>query len=123
MSPSIYTFRARTLNEALGAIREQLGPDAAVLETRRLASPLAGLFGASTVEVTASAALDVPSRLPKNAITTAGVAAPYAGAELEDFRHQMRLNLRRLGRFEASLVEQLAADDARARSRRTTPRY
>ncbi len=60
------TYRAATMHEALGLVRRELGPDAAVLHTREV--PGSRLFGWLTgkrqIEVTASADVNVPSRLP-----------------------------------------------------------
>lgn len=60
------TYRARTMREALMLVRRELGPDAAVLHTREIrSSRLFGLLqGPSQIEVTASAGVNVPSRLP-----------------------------------------------------------
>lgn len=62
----ILTFRAATMREAIGLVREALGPDAAVLSSREIRSgKLLGLFaGERQIEVTASADVHVPSRLP-----------------------------------------------------------
>ena len=51
------------MQEALDLVRSDLGPDAAVLHTREVSG---GLFGwlRSAIEVTASATVNVPSRLP-----------------------------------------------------------
>ncbi|QDU87687.1 Flagellar biosynthesis protein FlhF [Pirellulimonas nuda] len=52
---SIHTFRAKTLREALDAVRRQLGPDAAVLDARERGVGLMGrLMGTRCVEVTAA---------------------------------------------------------------------
>lgn len=67
----IKTFRAKTIQEALQIVREKLGPDACVLETREVR---AGLTRRSMVEVDASSTryspanrieslLDVPDRI------------------------------------------------------------
>jgi flagellar biosynthesis protein FlhF len=63
----IRTYRAATMHEALSMVRRELGPDAAVLHTRRVrTSRLFGLIqGPRNVEVTASAEVSVPSRLPQ----------------------------------------------------------
>ncbi|MGO8744586.1 MAG: flagellar biosynthesis protein FlhF [Thermoguttaceae bacterium] len=63
----IRTYRAATMHEALDMVRRDLGPEAAVLHTREVAKR--GLFGwlraARDIEVTASAVVNVPSRLPR----------------------------------------------------------
>ena len=63
----VRTYRARSLQEALDLVRSDLGPEAAVLQTRDLRT--GGFFrllpGMRRVEVTASANVYVPSRLPQ----------------------------------------------------------
>ena len=65
----IKTYRAATMHEALSLVRRGLGPDAAVLHTREVRSR--GMFGlvrgGRQIEVTASAGVNVPSRLPSRA--------------------------------------------------------
>jgi flagellar biosynthesis protein FlhF len=54
------------MQDALRLIREDLGPDAAVLHTREVnAGVLGGMFGGRQIEVTASTEVEVPSRLPQ----------------------------------------------------------
>src|SRR5215831_6323728 len=71
----VRTYRARTLQEALNLVRRELGPEAAVLQTRDVRS--SGLYrlvpGMRRVEVTASAEVNVPSRIPARARESAGV--------------------------------------------------
>ena len=59
----IKTFRAKTMQEALGLVRRELGPDASVLHTRELNGGLVRrmLFGRK-YEVAASSNVNVPSR-------------------------------------------------------------
>ncbi|MHC4176688.1 MAG: hypothetical protein ACYSWU_04230, partial [Planctomycetota bacterium] len=54
------------MHEALGLVRHELGPDAAVLHTREVRSGLlfGWLAGRRQIEVTASTEVNVPSRLP-----------------------------------------------------------
>lgn len=59
----VKTYRARSMQEALAKVRAELGPDAAVLHTRRLGGPLSWLPGGRRIEVTASSDAQVPSRL------------------------------------------------------------
>lgn len=65
----VRTYRAATMHEALMLVRRELGPDAAVLHTREVRRRrLLGLLGgAAEIEVTASAGVNVPSRLPEPA--------------------------------------------------------
>ncbi len=62
----IKTYRARSMQEALDLVRQDLGPEAAVLQTRdvRVGGLLRLLPGMRRVEVTASAEVSVPSRMP-----------------------------------------------------------
>ena len=59
------TYRARTLQEALALVRRDLGPSAAVLRTREVRGGhmLGWLLGPRQIEVTASTAVEVPSRV------------------------------------------------------------
>src|SRR5215207_8887053 len=68
----VRTYRARSMQEALRLIRQDLGPDAAVLHTREVnAGVLGGIFGGRQIEVTASTEVNVPSRLPDEVIAEA----------------------------------------------------
>jgi len=62
----VKTYRAATMHDALQLVLRELGPDAAVLHTREVRRPRwFGLFpGTREIEVTASAGVNVPSRLP-----------------------------------------------------------
>jgi flagellar biosynthesis protein FlhF len=62
----VKTYRAATMHEALAMVRRELGPDAAVLHTREFRnSRFFGLIaGPRQIEVTASAEVNVKSRLP-----------------------------------------------------------
>ncbi len=85
-------------------VRAELGPDASVLHTRDISSPILALFGGRTLEVTASDEVDVPSRLPDQMPSQQQVPA----ADLNDYRRQVRRNLLAAGATETSLVERLA---------------
>ncbi len=50
-----HTFQAREIREALALVRRELGPDAVILETRRVAGRSLGLLGGTLFEVTAAA--------------------------------------------------------------------
>src|SRR3954462_4096581 len=72
----VRTYRARSMQEALRLIREDLGPDAAVLHTREVnAGMLGGIFGGRQIEVTASTEVQVPSRLPAAMISNVATRA------------------------------------------------
>jgi flagellar biosynthesis protein FlhF len=62
MPLDIKVYRAGSMHEALALVRRDLGPAAAVLHTREVRS--GWLRRARLVEVTASASVHVPSRLP-----------------------------------------------------------
>lgn len=64
----VKTYRAGSLQEALNRVREELGPDAAVLQTREVRSGWLG-FGRREIEIVASADVRVPSRLPPRDVT------------------------------------------------------
>jgi flagellar biosynthesis protein FlhF len=78
----IRTYRAATMHEALAMVRRDLGPEAAVLQARDVASGwLLGWLRRKQIEVTASLEVNVPSRLaprPGNPAAGGGqeVAAP-----------------------------------------------
>lgn len=66
----VKTYRARTMQEALALVRRELGPEAAVLQTREVRPGWRSLFGASRqIEVVASNEVNVPSRLARRAET------------------------------------------------------
>ena len=88
----LHTYRARSLAEAMKLVRAELGPDAAVLHTRDIGSPLFCLLGGQTLEVTASNEADVPSRLQQNLGLRENSKIP--AAELSDYRRLMRQTLR-----------------------------
>ena len=62
------TYNARSLQEALRMVREDLGPEAAILHTREIGSGLLRWLGRRRIEVTASTEADVPSRLPETVL-------------------------------------------------------
>ncbi|MCH8923605.1 MAG: flagellar biosynthesis protein FlhF [Planctomycetes bacterium] len=75
----VKTYRAKTMQQALNLVRRELGPDAAVLHTREIRSRwmLNLLPGPTQIEVTASADVTVPSRLPAHmAVESEMAAAP-----------------------------------------------
>src|SRR3954471_12140902 len=62
---NIKTYRAKTMRDALEMVRRELGPAAAVLHTREVNSgPFGRLVFGRRYEVSASAGMNVPSRLP-----------------------------------------------------------
>ena len=87
-------------------VRAELGPDASVLHTRLIGSPILGLLGGQMLEVTASDEIEVPSRLSQ--MTAPERTSEIPAAELSDYRCQMRQNLKANVASETSLVEQLS---------------
>ncbi|MBN1588003.1 MAG: flagellar biosynthesis protein FlhF [Pirellulales bacterium] len=73
----VKTYRAASMYEALQMVRCDLGPEAVVMQTRNVRSRrLLGLFARPhQVEVTASAGVNVPSRLPSLRPTVAAAAS------------------------------------------------
>ncbi|MCA9155318.1 MAG: hypothetical protein KDA38_11055 [Planctomycetales bacterium] len=62
----VKTYRAGCLRDALRLVRDDLGPDAAVLHTREVrGGVMRWMLGPKQIEVTASADVQVPSRLPQ----------------------------------------------------------
>jgi flagellar biosynthesis GTPase FlhF len=105
----LHTFTAHTLAEALRIVRDELGPDASLLHTRELGSPLARWFGGRRIEVTASAEVEVPSRLPLTRVNSDPLTTtPIPAAELQDFRRKFRQDLQLANLKEVSLVEQMS---------------
>jgi len=101
----LHTFSARSLSEALRLVREELGPDASVLQTREVGSTLSRWLGGRTIEVTASAEVEAPSRMTKP-VSIKRVPA----AELQDYRQRIRHSLFTEINTEPSIVEQLAGE-------------
>ncbi len=83
----IKTYRAASLQEALAMVRDDLGPAAAVLQTREIRGGrlLRWIPGVRKVEVTASNEVNVPSRLPpRREPATTNPVASAAGIDLFD---------------------------------------
>jgi flagellar biosynthesis protein FlhF len=125
----IKTFRAKSMRDALDLVRRELGPSAAVLHTRELNSGLLGrmLFGRQ-YEVAASAAVNVPSRMPDGGAGSWGLGtgdfssssrpeppAPsplreydYRARYRDDFRHQVAGQLDELHAMVEKLCQRAA---------------
>ncbi|MEX2176758.1 MAG: hypothetical protein WD872_20495 [Pirellulaceae bacterium] len=101
---TLHNYRARTLSEALRLVRQELGPDASVLETREVGSTWSRWFSGPEIEVIASAEVRVPTRLPA-ALPTDEPWQP--AADQLDFRRKFREDLRQVPGGDRSLVEQL----------------
>src|SRR5437868_7044493 len=74
----IKTYRAASMQEALALVRQDLGPEAAVLHTRELNGNrlLRWIPGLRKIEVTASRGVNVAPRLPQRDGQTLGWAMP-----------------------------------------------
>ncbi|MFT5523706.1 MAG: flagellar biosynthesis protein FlhF [Pirellulaceae bacterium] len=64
----VRTFRAKSMQDALRRVRDELGPGAAVLHTREVrgGNLWRWLVGLKQIEVTASSNVNVPSRFPED---------------------------------------------------------
>lgn len=129
----IKTYRAKTMRDALELVRRELGPSAAVLHTREVnGGPLRRLVFGRKYEVAASAAVNVPSRLPEAEVAEAAVGvggnAEFSGGRfglaadakegIVDYRTRYREDFRRqvagqLGELHA-MVEKLCEHAASA---------
>jgi flagellar biosynthesis protein FlhF len=79
---NVKMYRARSLHEALEQVRRELGPDAAVLETREIQRGwLTGWFSPPRVEVTASKDVSVPSRFERQAAVRVTDGGRASGVE------------------------------------------
>ena len=126
----VKTFRANSMQEALRLVRDKLGPDAAVLHTRQLRGGVLGwLMGGERIEVTASASVHVPSRLPED-IGGLDLSAPmadgyeddqlhgtYSPPQTFDYRGQYRGDLESKIETLHSMVEDLCRDRPRSADR------
>lgn len=91
----VKSYRAKTLQAALQLVRAELGPDAAVLETRSVRKPWWRCFAKDEgqIEVTASAEANVPSRLPHAQAAGVGLASSLT-AESAGFRQRLQAGLK-----------------------------
>ena len=105
------------MHEALALVRRELGPDAAVLHTRevRSAGMLRWLARSQAIEITASASVVVPSRLPPRTpvVDLKPKAESVAGIDLEansneDSTVELRGRLPGLQSFEGGLYRHTA---------------
>ncbi|MEX2317654.1 MAG: flagellar biosynthesis protein FlhF [Pirellulales bacterium] len=118
----IKTYRAKSMRDALDLVRRELGPTASVLHTRELNSGLFGrmIFGRK-YEVAASAAVNVPSRLPAavrqveyasreaSHVPPAHLEADYRSQYRDDFRHQVAGQLDELHAMVEKLCQRTAS--------------
>ncbi|HRX82907.1 MAG TPA: hypothetical protein P5307_27760, partial [Pirellulaceae bacterium] len=106
----VKTYRASSLQAALQQVRRELGPDASVLHTREVKGGMLRWLAGRQIEVTASATIKVPSRLPPPAAPIA--AKPLPPADYDDFRAKYRADLKGGETEVDSLVEHLSLEAA-----------
>ncbi|MFO0635143.1 MAG: hypothetical protein U0168_20040 [Nannocystaceae bacterium] len=80
------TFQAREMREALALVRRELGPDAVILETRRVPGRALGLLGGSFFEVTAAAGETAAAPAPRTAPDLGPIRALLPGKRAERVR-------------------------------------
>lgn len=117
------TFQAREIKEALALVRRELGPDAVIVETRRVPGRALGLLGGSFVQVTASApelAQDTtpkepeppPRRRGKRQAAAASYAAdPAPNATREPMLAQQRAQRARAARGVRRSIHETIVDE------------
>jgi flagellar biosynthesis protein FlhF len=105
----VKTYRAGSLQEALRFVRQDLGPDAAVLHTREVPQGVMSWLKGRVVEVTASASVRVPSRFAAAPTAPAATSAANAvrPAHHDDFRARFREAVLDDASQSTSLVEDL----------------
>ena len=112
----VKTYRAGSLQEALQQVRRDLGPQAAVLHTREVGGGMLRWMSRRQVEVTASATVNVPSRLPVKppALVPPSTTKPWPTADYDDFRTKYRADLKDVASESDSLVEPLSFESAKS---------
>lgn len=106
----VKTFRAKSMHEALKLVRRELGADAAVLHTREVRSGMFRWLGARQIEVTASATVNVPRRLPArtNSVAAERSRAADRNAAVATTATAPPLEVNYRDKFRADLKGQLA---------------
>jgi flagellar biosynthesis protein FlhF len=80
----IKTFRAKTMQQALNLVRQELGAEATVLHTRELnAGLLSRVLLGRQYEIAASTQVRVPTRIAQ----TPAIVSDYSARYREDFQH------------------------------------
>lgn len=114
----VKTYRASSLQAALQQVRSELGPDASVLHTREVSRGMLRWISGRQIEVTASATIKVPSRLPKPPAAPAPTTTkPLPPADYDDFRAKYRADLKSDGAESESLVEHLSVETRKSNSK------
>ncbi len=116
----VKTYRAGSLQEALQQVRHDLGPDASVLHTREVGGGVMRWLAGRQIEVTASATVEVPSRMPasrpsarRSVLPAPPATKPLPPADYDDFRARFRENLKHSQAEPDSLVESLSLESSR----------
>jgi flagellar biosynthesis protein FlhF len=89
------TFQAREIREALALIRRELGPEAVILETKRVSGRALGLLGGMLFEVTA-AAPEGAANTPPPPVDPAPIRALLPERRAERLREQPRPSVREM---------------------------
>jgi flagellar biosynthesis protein FlhF len=98
----IKTFRAKTMQQALNLVRQELGTEATVLHTRELNSNLLGrMFLGRQYEIAASSSLQVPTRIAQPVAVTPDYSARYR----QDFQQQRDDGLQELHALASQLQQ------------------
>ncbi|MEM7312892.1 MAG: flagellar biosynthesis protein FlhF [Planctomycetota bacterium] len=139
----VKSYRAKSLQEALRLVQQDLGPDAAVLKTREVwPGLLGGMMGQREIEVTASTDIEIPSRfrptgaseeggfgtenvdvpgtdiapkLESTAETDSNRLPTIPPAHYEDFRAKFRRDLQGSMQDLSDLVSELKEGDGRVK--------
>ncbi len=117
----VKTYRAGSLQEALQQVRHDLGPEASVLHTREVSGGVMRWIAGRQIEVTASATVEVPSRMPasrppvkQNVLPPLPETKPLPPADYDDFRAKFREDLKHSQSESRSLVESLSLESSQA---------
>ena len=115
----VKTYRASSLQAALQQVRRELGPDASVLHTREVSGGMLRWIAGRQIEVTASATIKVPSRLPAKPVSFAPPTEtkPLPPADYDDFRAKYRADIKDTGTESDSLVEHLSLESTNSSKR------
>jgi flagellar biosynthesis protein FlhF len=98
----IKTFRAKTMQQALNLVRQELGTEATVLHTRELnAGLLSRMLLGRQYEIAASREVRVPERLAQ----TAAAVPDYSARYREDFQHLREEGLQELHALASQLQQ------------------
>jgi len=96
----IKTFRAKTMQQALNLVRQEMGPEATVLHTRELNGNLIGrMLRGRQFEIAASSEVRVPARIEHSS----SLESDYTSQYRDDFQQQQDDGLQELH----ALAEQL----------------